>query len=151
MTNPNVLPSSLSAIVGVIDPDAYAAAAFSTGYIDMSKREGIQAIVMVGTFVATGLLDAKLEQATDSGGTGKKDVAGKAITQLTDAGTDDDKQAVINCRKEELDIANGFDFVRLTVTLTTAGADMGAIVVDQGANYGPASDNDLSSVDEIIA
>ena len=151
MTNPNVLPSSLSAIVGVIDPDAYAAAAYSTGYIDMSKREGIQAILMLGAMVATGTADAKLEQATDGSGTGKKDITGKAITQMTAAGSDDDKQAVINCRKEELDIANNFTHVRLTVTLATAGSDMGAIVLDSAANYGPASDNDLSSVDEIIA
>ena len=150
MTNPNVLPSSLSALVGVIDPDAYAAAAYSTGWIDMSKRAGILATVFAGTMAATSTIDAKLEQATDGSGTGVKDIAGKSITQLTAAGSDDDKQAEINLRPQELDIANGFDFARLTVTVATAASDMGASVMDFGAHYGPASDNDLASVDEIV-
>lgn len=151
MTNPNPLPSMLSAVVGVIDPDAYAAGPYSTVYIDMSKREGIQALLLVGTMAATSTVDAKLEQATDAAGTGVKDITGKAIAQLTAAGTDSDKQAVINLRKEELDIANGFSHARLTVTVAVAASDMGAVVMSSAENYGPASDNDLASVDEIIA
>ena len=150
MTNPNVLPSSLSALVGIIDPDVYTAATYTTGWIDMSKREGIQAVIMAGTLGASATLDAKLEQATDSGGTGVKDITGKAITQLTQAGSDSDKQSIINCRKEELDIANDFDFVRVSMTVAVATSDAGAVVMDSGANYGPASDNDLSSVGEIV-
>ncbi len=147
----NQLASEGAAIVGVVDPDAYAASTVTSGWIDMGLFEKIQAIVSVGDFVATATLDAKLEQAQDSGGTGAKDITGKAITQLTQAGTDDNKQAVINCRGEELDTAGGFSFVRLSMTLGTAGADLGAIVIGQGARYAPATDNDLASVDEIIA
>ena len=151
MTNQNILPSMRAAVVGVIDPDAYAAAAVSSGWIDASEFHDFMALVMAGTFGTNGTIDAKLEQATDGSGTGAKDIAGKAITQLTDAGTDDDKQAIINLRMDELDVNNTFTHFRLTVTVAVATSDMGAVVLGMSPRYGPASDNDLASVDEIVA
>lgn len=149
--NPNILPSSQAAIVGVIDPDATAAGTVTTGWIDMAKFEAIQAIILAGTLGTNATLDAKLEQATDNSGTGAKDVTGKAITQLTQAGTDDsDKQVLINCRAAELDIANDFDHVRLSITVATATSDAGAIVLGHYPHFGPASDHDLTSVTQIV-
>ncbi len=144
---PNSLPSEQAAVVGVIDPDAYAAATYLSAAIDMSKFESIQAIVAVGDFVATATLDAKLTSSATSGGS-YTDVAGKAIAQMTAAGTDDNKQAVINCRASELPA--GHRFVKLSVTLGTAGADLGAVVLGHNPGHAPASDNDLASVDEIV-
>lgn len=146
----NALPTEVAAIVGVIDPDANVAGALSSAYVDMSKFNQLMAIVMAGTLGVAATLDAKIEQATDSSGTGVKDVTGKAITQLTQAGTDSDKQAAINLRAEELDIDNGFSFARLTMTTAVATSDSGAVVIGFGASYGPASDFDLASVDEIV-
>ena len=149
--NPNILPSSQAAIVGVIDPDATAASTVTTGWVNMADFEAIQAIVMAGTLGTNATVDAKLEQATDNSGTGAKDITGKAITQLTQAGTDDsDKQAVINCRANELDIANDFDHVRLSVTVAVATSDAGAVVMGHYPHVGEASDNDLASVAEIV-
>ncbi len=149
MSNPNLLASQEQIVAGVIDPDAAAAAAYSTGWISMETNSRVQAITMVGAMVATSTVDAKLEQATDSSGTGVKDITGKAITQLTAAGSDDDQQAIINCRADELDIDNDFDHLRLTVTVATAASDMGAIVLAGPSRYEVAAD--LASVDEIIA
>ncbi|RJX20815.1 MAG: hypothetical protein C4570_03400 [Ammonifex sp.] len=148
MGNPNVKPSEAAVLAGVIDPDAYAAAAYSTGWVSMIDYDAIQAIVQVGTIAATGTVDAKLEQASDGSGTGAKDITGKAITQLTQAGGDSDQQAIINCRSDELDVANAFTHVRLTVTLGTAGADMGALVLGHYARYAP--ETDLASVVEVV-
>lgn len=148
MSNPNIKPSDQAVLIGIIDPDAYAAAAYSTAWVHMGTFEAVQALVLVGDFVATGVLNAKLEQATDGSGTGVKDITGKAITALTQAGTDDNKQAEINCWANQLDVAGGFDYVRLTVTLTTAGADMGALLLGHYARYQPAAD--LTTVDEIV-
>jgi len=147
--NPNVLPSNAAPIAGVIDPDAYTAAAYSTAWISMRDFGSILATVMAGTLGASATLDAKLEQATDSSGTGVKDITGKAITQLTQAGTDSDKQAQINCRADELDVDNSFDYARLTVTVAVATSDIGAIVQGFDARYQPAAD--LASVDEIVS
>lgn len=146
----NSLPSERAAVVATVDPDAYAAGAESSDWVNMGLFESIMAIVMAGTLGASATLDAKLEQATDSSGTGVKDVTGKSITQLVKA-TDDDKQAVINCRGEELDVSNGFSYVRLTMTVGTAASDAGGVVLGFGPRYAPASDNDLASVAQIVA
>ena len=151
MTKGTLLPSDRAAVVATIDPDAYTAATYVSDWVSMADYEKIMAIVMAGDLGASATLDAKLRQATDSSGTGAKDITGKAITQLTQAGTDSDKQAVINCTAEELDVAGGFTHVALSMTVATATSDAGAIIIGLNPRFGPASDNDLASVDEIVA
>lgn len=148
--NANALPSERVAVAGVIDPDVTAAGAVSTDYIDMRKFGSALAIVLAGTMEATSTLDAKLQQAQDAGGTGVKDITGKAITQLTAAGTDSDKQALINLRAEDLDGDNGFTHARLTITVAVADSDAGGLILGLDPRHAPASDNDLASVDEIV-
>lgn len=157
--NANTKPSDIAAVVAVIDPDAYthnggtgSDGVYLSTYVDMSKFNSLQAIIMAGTLASTATLNGKLVQsktATNSDSS-KKDVSGKAITALTQAGTDSDKQAIINLFAEELDTANGFRYVALEMTVGTAGADAGAILIGHSARYEPASDNDISTVDEIV-
>lgn len=144
----NALPSENQAVVGIIDPDVYTAAEYLTAAIDMNKFESLQAIVMAGTLGASATLDAKLTASATSGGT-YTDITGKAITQLTQAGTDSDKQSIINLRAEEL--TEGLRYVKLSMTVGTATSDAGAIVMGANPRNAPASDNDLSTVDEIVA
>lgn len=148
--NNNILPSDRSVLAGAIDPDATAAGAVSTGWIHMGTYASIMAIAFAGTLGTNATFDAKLQQATDSSGTGAKDITGKAITQLTQAGTDDsDKQAIINCRSDELDVANGFDYVRLTITVAVATSDVGGCVLGFDARYQPQAD--AASVAEVVS
>lgn len=148
---PNNLPSERAAIVGVIDPDVTAAGAVSTGWVAAKDFHSFLAVVMAGTLGSSATLDAKIEQATDGSGTAAKDVDGKAITQLTQAGTDSDKQALINVRQCDLDIANSFTHLRLTITVGTATSDAGGVLLGFDPAYGAASDYDAASVDEIVA
>ena len=148
---PNNLPSERTAIVGVIDPDVTAAGDVSTGWVAAKDFHNFMAIVFAGTLGSSATLDAKIEQATDSSGTGAKDVTGKAITQMTQAGTDSDKQAIINVKQSDLDIANSFTHLRLTVTVATASSDAGAVLLGFDPAYGAASDYDATTVDEIVA
>ena len=154
MSMQNMLPSEIAAVLATIDPDAYAAGAQNSDWVDMGLFDQVKAIVMAGTIGTGSTLDAKLTQATSSAGAGEKDITGKAITQLTQAGSDSDKQAIINCRAEELDVANDFRFVRLVQTGGTGSpatsVDHGAVLLGFGARYGPASDSDLASVAEIV-
>lgn len=149
--NGNLLPSARAGVVGVIDPDAYAAGTVETGWIDMQDFFGLMAILMVGDMVSTATLDAKFQQATSDAGAGAKDVAGSAITQLTQAGTDANKQAVVNLAQANLDRENGFRYVRLSATLGAAGADFAAVVLALDPRYGAANAGDLASVDEIVS
>lgn len=148
--NSNLKPSDQVAIVGVIDPDANAAATYTTGWVDMAKWGALMAIVMAGTLGASATLDAKIEQATDSSGTGAKDVSGKAISQLTQAGTDSDKQAVINLFADDLDFNNAFTHARLSMTVATATSDSGAVLLGLYPRMGGAADSDAATVDEIV-
>jgi len=148
---PNANPSARAGVVGVIDPDAYAASTQTTGWIHAAKFGAFLAIIMAGDMGASATIDAKIEQASDSSGTGAKDVSGLAITQLTKAGTDDNKQALINIQHADLDINNGFDYFRVSMTVATAACDAGAIVLGFDPRKGAATANDLSTVDEVVS
>lgn len=145
-------PSDRAALVGIIDPDAYAADTYVTDWIDMSLWQRIMAMPVWGDLGENATIDAKLEQATDASGSGAKDISGKAITQLDASETPqpNNQQAVINLTSEEMDANNGFTHARLSLTVGTATSDAGGIVLGFDPRYGPASDNDLASVAEIV-
>lgn len=143
-------PSELAAVVACIDPDAYTAAAYTSDYVDMQDFQQVMAVLQVGTMATNSTVDFKLVQATDSSGTGVKDISGKAATQLTEAGSDSDKQVILQARGDELDVAGGFRYVAAIMTVATAASDAGAVLLGFGPQHGPASDYDLASVDEIV-
>jgi len=149
--NTNVPASDLVGLVGVIDPDAYPAGAVSTGWFSLADFHAFMAVVKAGDLGASATLDAKLEQATDASGSGAKDITGKAITQLTQAGGDSNKQAVINLRPEEADVEGVYTHARLTLTVAVATSDAVAAVFGIGPRYGPATKRDLASVAEVVA
>lgn len=144
------VPSELIAVVDTIDPDANAAGTINGGYVAFKDFQHMMAIVLNGTMGSSGTLDFKLQQAQDASGTGVKDITGAAITQLTDAGSDSDKQAIINLRQDDLDIANDFTHVRMVLTTATATGDSAAILLGVNPVTAPASDYDDSTVDEIV-
>lgn len=138
------------AVVASIDPDAYGASTVTSGWVDVSDFHSIMAVVQAGTLGSSATLDAKLEQATSAAGAGAKDVAGAAITQLTQAGTDSDKQAVISLQTDAIDVDGGFRFIRLSITVGTATSDAGGVVLGVPARVGPASDLNAATVDEVV-
>ena len=108
----NPLPSEKIAVLGTIDPDAYAASTIVSDYCSLEKFESLMIVLTVGDIVATGTIDAVVKQATSSAGAGAKNLTtSKAITQLTQAGSDSNKQVIINVRAEDLDMANNFDLI----------------------------------------
>lgn len=141
-------PTEQYAVVATLNPDAYTASSRTTDYVNMEFFHQISAILQAGTLGATGTLNAKILQATSSTGAGAVTVAGKAITALTTA--DNGKLAIINLKTEEMNVVGGFSFAALRV-VSVATSDWGAIVLGLNPRYGPASANDLSDVDEIIA
>lgn len=143
--NPNVKPSDRANLKAVINPQS-ATTAKSSSWVRLGIAESLLADIFVGTIATNGTVDAKLEQATSDGGT-PKDVTGKAITQLTQAGTDSDKQVRINCQSEDLDVANGYCWVRLTITPATAAALICGAVYTMDHRYAPA---DATTVDEVV-
>jgi hypothetical protein len=142
---------NLVAVVDCIDPDAYGTGAVNGDIIDMADFEQVMFIVQVGDMVSTGTVNFQVYQGNTSALGSSKVITGAAITQLTQAGADDNKQAIVVVKRADLDVANGFRWVRGTLTLTTAGADSGVVSLGFYPRFGPASDYDLASVDEIVA
>ncbi len=147
-SNPNVKPSDRCTVAAVLNPVSQGAGTVTTGWVSMATFESLLAILQVGALGTNATVDAKLEQAQNGSGTGAKDVTGKAITQLTDAGTDDNKEVLINLRSEELDVNNAFTHVRLSVTVATAACLISAVVLGLDARYQPAAQT--ATVDEVV-
>jgi|SRR5438094_994042 len=138
MENPNILSSDVATLIERISPVSQAAGTVTTGWIDASKFDAFLAEIQTGVLGVAATVDAKLQQATDSGGTGAKDVTNKAITQLVKA-TNDNNEVAINCRAEELDINNGFKFFRLSITVGAAASLIAAEVFGLSARHQPAT------------
>lgn len=147
----NAVPTEQAAVVATVDPDALTATTHDSDWVDMADFEQIMCVVMAGTLGSSATFDAKLQEATDSSGTGAQDITGKAITQLTQASPDDsDKQAIINLRASEMDLADSYRYVRVRITVAAATSDGGAVIFGFNPKHAPAYDHDLASVAEIV-
>lgn len=138
------------AIVATIDPDVLTATTHDSDEVDMTKFRRVIFIIAAGTLGACATFDAKLRGGAS--GSATNDISGKAITQLTKAGCDDDKQAIIEITSEELQAVDpSYTHVSCRITVGAASCDGGMIALAGDARHGPAVGDDLASVDEIVA
>ena len=150
MSKINCLPSEAAAVTAIIVPDARGAGSVTSTYVNMGLFERVQFIIQTGEMAATSTLNASIVQATDASGTGVKALTtAKAITEL--GATDDNKQVIVNVLAEDLDMANNFDFAAITCVVANASVDYAVVGVAHNPRYAPASDNDASTVDEIVS
>lgn len=140
---PNQKPTDGLAILDAINPVSQAAGAVSTAYVSMAEYQTALATIVTGVLGASATVDAKLQQAQDSSGTGVKDITGKAITQILKA-SGDNKVAMINVRDTDLDVNNNFTFIRLTITVGTATSLVGATLAGFLPRYEPPVDSSSS-------
>ena len=145
MSNENTKFYERNAIAAVINPASQAAGTATSGWISMAAYHQLCAVGMVGVFGGSATVDAKLQQAQDSSGTGAKDITGKAIVQMLAAGGNN-KQFTIEVRDTELDSNNGFGYVQLSITVGTAATLIGATVFGAIPQYMPANAFDAASV-----
>ena len=146
---PNSKASEMLAVLATIDPATQAAGTVSTGWVSVANYLGFLALVQTGVLGTSATVDAKLQQALDSAGTGAKDISGKAITQIVKA-TGDNKQALVNVKPEELDTVNGFGFVRVTVTVGVAASITSAQLLGVNPRYAPADVGNQAAVVQVI-
>lgn len=150
------LPSERVAVVSVIDPADRASGTTTGDAIDMSVHDEVMFIVMVGNIVKGDTIDFKVTESATSNGTFTP-ISGKAITQLTQAGTDHNKQAIINVRASDLTAGYRYLKGRLYVTGVTGTGNNGSSVLTLAfkSRYSSATTSttygDLASVDEIVA
>lgn len=154
MSDANSLPSERVAVIGVINPAFYDAETTATDYVDLSLFRRIQVVLQSGVMNNAGgegggvNVDAVLEVAHSPAGAGATDLTESQITRLRHP-ADDNKQVVINLDTAVL--RGTYRFVRLRVDVTEGAANLSAVVLGFDAMYEPASDNDRTSVKEIIS
>jgi hypothetical protein len=137
-------------LLATVDPVSQAAGTVTTGWLSAANHERFMALVQTGVLSASGTVDAQLQEAQDGSGTNSKVITGKAITQLTQAASGSSKQALINLRQDELDLANGFTYFRLSITVGTAASLIAASVIGAVAKNGPASALNQTAVTQNI-
>jgi hypothetical protein len=147
--NSNIKLSEKIATLATLDPASVAASTVVSTYVPLANFHQLAAMIQTGVLGTAATVDAKLVQATAAAGTGSKDITGKAITQIVKA-TGDNKQAVIEVRAEELDVANGFTHVALSVTVGAAASIVGAQLVGANPRYAPASALNAASVVQVV-
>lgn len=141
--------SEAIAVLATIDPASQAAGTVTTGWVDQSVFFFVLALIDVGAFGASATVDAKLQQAQDSSGTGAKDITGKAITQMLAAGGNN-KQVMISMKEADLDTENGFRYVRLSITVGTAATLVSALLLGGVSRFQPASAYNQAAVTQIV-
>ena len=147
--NPNVKFSEAHSILATLDPVSQGAGTVSTGWVSMAYFHSLVAIIQTGVLGASATLDAKLQQATSSGGAGAKDITGKALTQIVKA-SGDSKQALIEMRDTDLDVNNGFTFVRLSVTVGAAASLINAMLIGFNPLYQSSAAYNQAGVVQIV-
>lgn len=135
-------------LVGTVDPQSATAGDYATDVIDMSKYQKVVFYVLVGAMTTDGTLNFVVKGDSASGGSFTTTVTGKSITQLTEAGTDSNKQVVVEVTAEEA-IMQDFRYVKGVLTTATAASLVAVAAVGVDARYSPA--DDLASVDEVVA
>lgn len=150
------LMSERLAVVSVIDPSDRASSTTLGDMIDMSVHRQVMFIIAVGNIQKPNTIDFKVTECATTGGT-YVPITSKSITQLTQAGTDHNKQAIINVDAAEL--SNGFRYIkgRLYVAGVTGTGNncQSVITLAAKSRFSTALTSttygDLASVDEIVA
>jgi hypothetical protein len=146
---PNQKLSEALSVLATIDPVSQGAGTVTTGWLDTKQFLALVAVIGVGAMTASSTVDAKIQQATDNAGTGVKDVSGKAITQLLAAGGNN-RQVLLNFRPDDLDVANGFEFVRLSITVAAAASLINAAVLGGFPRFEDASTFNQVGVAQVV-
>lgn len=145
------LLSERLSIIATIDPQA-SSTTLKTDVFDFENFEKVMAIVAVGAFGTSGTLDATFQFSATSNGSFSSHGSGKKITQLTEPGSDDNKQAIINVNAAEV---NGTTcrWGRVLATNAKGSNSFAVIVLGQPRRtvaFTTVAAKDLSSVDEIV-
>jgi hypothetical protein len=117
----------------LVPPASSSAARTSAAYVDMRTFEAALLNLIVGAIGAGGTLTAQLVQATSSGGAGSKNLGSVTFTTITDAGGStagvSNSLYGIEFRTGQMDLANGFYFVGVTITAAVAASISGAELI----------------------
>ena len=143
------LPSENVAIAAVIAPGALTAGAKNSAWIDLALYQQLAAVIAWGALGSSATIDGKWQVADDSSGTNPVDVTGVvALTQVLAAGGNN-KQAIHNFDANKV-TNTGKRFARYVMTVGVATSDAVAVILGFQARHLPATDNDSSTVVQVV-
>lgn len=116
-----------------ISPQSTSVQVNGSTYVDTAGFHRFIAKFQVGAIAATGTLTLQVRQATSAGGAGAKALIASA--DLTDTG--DDQDIWLEFKAEDLDVKNGFRYVRLEIVAATAASLVGAELLGFVASFEP--------------
>ena len=121
-----------------------------TSYVSLQNYHRAVIIIHTGVMAGTSTIDAVVHQAVDTAGSGtpKHLDTSKAITQLTQAGGDSNKDVAIEVQTEELDVDGGFDCIALGYTVGAAASIMSIEIYGLEPRFKPVP---TTAWDEIVA
>jgi hypothetical protein len=131
----------LTGVIGVVSPASTGAGATTIGPFAIATFLEMQAILIVGVMSAGSTVDLKAQGAPAVGGA-YTDLASKAITQMTQAGGDSNKQSTVSVSK--LEIPSTVTHVKFILTVGTAASILGLTVVGRKSH---TDDTDIGTLD----
>ena len=134
------------ALLDVMYPDDRGAGTHAGDYVSLSSYHRARFVLLLGDMAAGATVDAGIQQATDTDGTSVKAIAGKTITQLTQAGGDAGSPVCIELQTEELDVDGGFDCVRFYVTTAVGTTIFAAFLEGSPSRYEPVPTTEWNEV-----
>ena len=155
----NKLPSEKLAVVGILDPIAGTTQTGTgssgdhyTDLVDMSDFRSAMFVVSTGAFGTAGNVVVDLIEVATSYASLGTTITGKSATALTEVGSDDDKQVVLNLDASEM--TADYDWAGCKITLTCGDCYLHAIGLGLESRFKDAvittAYGDLDSVDEIV-
>lgn len=136
-------PHEQAAVAAKINPANNNNSTQNSDAVDLSKFHAAMFVLLLGSVDSTN--DFKLQESADAASW--SDLSGKTITQL--GATDDNKAAVISVRSDEL--SAGKRYVRCVNTVGNGTTNQTAAVgLGFFPRYGPANDDDLAAVAQIV-
>ena len=139
--------SEAHVILAQHDPRVRQVATHVSGWVSMENYHRAVLHLKVGNMGNAATLDADIQQASDSTGTGAKAITGKSITQLTQAGGNGNDRVVIEFQSEELNVTAGFRWVRAQITIAGNTVFCDAHIKRFQAGHSPVS---VAALTEVI-
>jgi hypothetical protein len=130
MSDINRKPSAVYPVKASIAPQSVAAAGTaSSGWIAVGANFWATIASLVGA--GAGTLAIKIEQATSAAGAGAKDLATAATLGITAQATGTQVNADLQLA-QALDLDNGFEYIRITATVTGGAGTLIAAALSLG-------------------
>lgn len=142
------LPSERIAVAATVDPIDGNATTIKTDAIDMQDFAEAMFILLAGVLASSGTITAIAVQESATTTDGDFGAMSPTKTGTSWGDTSDAKQKVFNVKAEEL--STGKRYVRLVATVSAHSQLVAAVGLGLKPKYGPATDYDLSTVDEVV-